>query len=71
MPSYSIDIEPAKRLVELVIQDDRGQRWEYGIPFDKRGGFAFEDIEAIRREFGEEFGRRLWTDLEAAVARRP
>jgi hypothetical protein len=71
MPSYHIRLEPTKRLVDLLIEDDRGQRWEYGIPYDKRGGFAFEDIEAIRREFGEEFGRRLWTALEEAIARRP
>jgi hypothetical protein len=70
MPSYHIHVEAAKRLVDLLIEDDRGQRWEYGIPYDKRGGFAFEDIEAIRREFGAAFGDELWQAIEAAIAQR-
>lgn len=67
MPSYHIEVEPPKRLASLIIEDDRGQKWEYGIPYDKRGLFAFEDIEAIRREFGDSFGQQIWDALDEAI----
>lgn len=69
MPSYHIHVEAPKRLASLIIEDDRGQKWEYGIPYDKRGIFAFEDIEAIRREFGADHADAIWEALDDAIQR--
>ena len=67
MANYQIRKDPHKNLLELTLENEAGERWEYGIPFNHRGEFDFDDIHPISLEFGDEFAEDLMAALENAV----
>lgn len=67
MPHFEIHKDPNKNILELLITTPDGQRWEYGIPFNHRGEFEFDDIHPIGLEFGEDFATDLISALERAA----
>jgi hypothetical protein len=75
MPNYDV----VKYTVEPVDGDDQiavtihasdGNKWEYGIPFNRSSGrYQFPEIDVLELDFGEDFARELIEQVEALVAR--
>jgi hypothetical protein len=54
--------------IEVVIYSSDGNKWEYGIPFNRASGrYQFPEIDVLEVDFGEEFARELRERIEAAV----
>lgn len=54
--------------VELVIHSTDGHVWEYGIPFSRETGrYAFEEIDVLELDFGNEFRRKVEDELDDLV----
>lgn len=67
-PEYKISVESEDGQVEVVLRAPNGDKWEYGIPFDRQTGrFAFEDIKVIELDFGADFAEKMLSDIRAAV----
>jgi len=67
-PEYKISVETEDGQVEVVLRAPNGDKWEYGIPFDRQTGrFAFEDIKVIELDFGADFAEKMLSDIRAAV----
>jgi hypothetical protein len=75
MPNYDV----VKYTVEPVDGDDQiavtihasdGNKWEYGIPFNRSSGrYQFPEIDVLELDFGEDFARELIEQVEALVTR--
>jgi hypothetical protein len=74
MPHYEVvrySVEPVEGddQVAVVIQASDGNKWEYGIPFNRRSGrYQFSEIDVLEGDFGEDFARELLDKVEALVA---
>jgi hypothetical protein len=67
-PQYKISVHPDDRMIEVVLRSPNGDKWEYGIPYNRESGtFAFEDIKVIEIDFGTEFAEKLLGDIRGAV----
>jgi hypothetical protein len=67
-PEYKITVDDSIDQVEVVLRAPNGDKWEYGIPFNRETGrFDFEDIKVIEMDFGTEFSEQLTSDVRAAV----
>lgn len=75
MPHYEVvryTVEPVEGddQVAVVIHASDGNKWEYGIPFNRSTGrYQFSEIDVLEVDFGEEFARELGEKVEALVAR--
>lgn len=67
-PQYQIVVSHDDDQVEVVLRAPNGDKWEYGIPFNRdTGRFDFEDIKVIEMDFGTEFSEKLTSDIRKAV----
>ncbi|MFN0206287.1 MAG: hypothetical protein ACKVS6_08225 [Planctomycetota bacterium] len=67
-PEYKITVTDSDDQVEVVLRAPNGDKWEYGIPFNRETSrFDFEDIKVIEMDFGTEFADKLTSDIRAAV----
>jgi len=67
-PQYKISVHDDDDLVEVVLRSPSGDKWEYGIPFNRATGrFDFEDIKVVELDFGEQFAERMLGDIRNAV----
>jgi hypothetical protein len=75
MPHYEVvrhTVEPVEGddQVAVVIHASDGNKWEYGIPFNRSTGrYQFSEIDVLEADFGEDFARQLADEVEALVAR--
>jgi hypothetical protein len=54
--------------IELVIHSSDGNKWEYGIPFNRSNGrYMFEEIDVLRMDFGDAFADELEERLDELV----
>ena len=73
MTEYSVESYELKPIegdnqIELIIVASDGSRWEYGIPYTPgTTRYAFEEIDVIEMDFGEEFSAKLTEELDALV----
>ena len=66
--SYELKPIEGDNQIELIIQASDGSRWEYGIPYTPgTTRYAFEEIDVIEMDFGEEFSAKLTDELDALV----
>ena len=67
-PEYKIHIAEDDDQIEVTLRAPNGDKWEYGIPFNRDSGrFAFEDVKVVEIDFGAEFAERLVSDIRKAV----
>ena len=66
---YTVDPVEGDDQIAVVIHASDGNKWEYGIPFNRSSGrYQFSEIDVLEADFGEEFARELSEKVEAAVA---
>lgn len=66
--SYELKPVDGDNQIELIIIAKDGSRWEYGIPYTPgTTRYAFEEIDVIEMDFGEEFSEKLTEELDALV----
>lgn len=54
--------------IEVVIHASDGNKWEYGIPFNRTSGrYTFEEIDVLAMDFGQEFADELRAKLDGLV----
>ena len=66
----SYDVRPVEgdKQIEVVINASDGNKWEYGIPFNRTTGrYTFEEIDVLAMDFGDEFADELTSKLDALV----
>lgn len=74
MPNYEVvkyTVEPVEGddQVAVVIHASDGNKWEYGIPYNRVSGrYQFPEIDVLEVDFGEEFARELGERVETLVA---
>jgi hypothetical protein len=75
MPHYEVvkySVEPVEGddQIAVTIHASDGNKWEYGIPYNKSSGrYQFSEIDVLEVDFGEEFARELSEKVEALIAR--
>ncbi|MCY3001669.1 MAG: hypothetical protein NTV21_07685 [Planctomycetota bacterium] len=75
MPNYDVvkySVEPVEGddQVAVTIHASDGNKWEYGIPYNRASGrYQFPEIDVLEMDFGEEFARELIEKVEALVER--
>jgi hypothetical protein len=75
MPNYDVvkyTVEPVEGddQIAVTIHASDGNKWEYGIPFNRASGrYQFPEIDVLEADFGEDFARELIEQVEALVAR--
>jgi hypothetical protein len=75
MPNYDVvkyTVEPVEGddQIAVTIHASDGNKWEYGIPFNRTSGrYQFPEIDVLEVDFGEDFARELIEQVEALVAR--
>jgi hypothetical protein len=73
MSEYEVDrytIEPVEGddQIALTIWGTDGNKWEYGIPFNRQSKrYTFEEVDVIANDFGEEFTDPLIEEIEALI----
>ena len=73
MPEYEVtsyNLAPIEDddQIELVIHSSDGNKWEYGIPFNRSNGrYMFEEIDVLRMDFGDDFADELQDKLDELV----
>ncbi|MBL8805092.1 MAG: hypothetical protein JNN27_24045 [Planctomycetes bacterium] len=66
---YTVEPVEGDDQIAVVIHASDGNKWEYGIPFNRSSGrYQFSEIDVLEADFGEEFARELSEKVEAAVA---
>ena len=66
--SYTVQPLEGDDQVEVVIHSSDGNKWEYGIPFNRSTGrYTFEEIDVLAMDFGDEFAEELTEKLDALV----
>ena len=67
--SYELKPIEGDNQIELIIVASDGSRWEYGIPYTPgTTRYAFEEIDVIEMDFGEEFADELSEKLDKVMA---
>ncbi|NUP97915.1 MAG: hypothetical protein HUU28_17295 [Planctomycetaceae bacterium] len=75
MPNYDVvkySVEPVEGddQVAVTIHASDGNKWEYGIPYNRASGrYQFPEIDVLEMDFGEDFARELIEKVEALVER--
>jgi hypothetical protein len=75
MPHYEVvrySVEPVEGddQVAVTIHASDGNKWEYGIPYNRSSGrYQFPEIDVLEVDFGEEFARELIEKVDALVAK--
>lgn len=75
MPNYDVvkySVEPVEGddQVAVTIHASDGNKWEYGIPYNRASGrYQFPEIDVLELDFGEDFARELIEKVEALVER--
>lgn len=65
---YTVQPVPGDDQIEVVIHASDGNKWEYGIPFNRATGRTmFEEIDVIANDFGQDFADELVEKIEATV----
>jgi hypothetical protein len=73
MPNYEVKSYTVRPVegddqVEIVIHASDGNKWEYGIPYNRATGrYTFEEIDVLAMDFGEEFAEELKEKLAVLV----
>jgi hypothetical protein len=66
--SYTVRPVEGDDQVEIVIHASDGNKWEYGIPFNRTTGrYTFEEIDVLAMDFGDEFAEELKEKLAVLV----
>jgi hypothetical protein len=66
--SYTVRPVDGDDQVEIVIHASDGNKWEYGVPFNRTTGrYTFEEIDVLAMDFGDEFAEELREKLAATV----
>ena len=66
--SYTVRPVEGDDQVEVVIHASDGNKWEYGIPFNRTTGrYTFEEIDVLAMDFGDEFADELREKLAVLV----
>jgi hypothetical protein len=66
--SYTVRPVDGDDQVEIVIHASDGNKWEYGVPFNRTTGrYTFEEIDVLAMDFGDEFAEELKEKLAATV----
>jgi hypothetical protein len=66
--SYTVRPVEGDDQVEIVIHASDGNKWEYGIPFNRNTGrYTFEEIDVLAMDFGDEFAEELKEKLAEVV----
>jgi hypothetical protein len=66
--SYTVRPVEGDDQVEVVIHASDGNKWEYGIPFNRTTGrYTFEEIDVLAMDFGDEFAEELKEKLAVLV----
>jgi hypothetical protein len=66
--SYTVLPVDGDDQVEVVIHASDGNKWEYGIPFNRTTGrYTFEEIDVLAMDFGDEFAEELKEKLAVLV----
>ena len=54
--------------IEVIIHASDGNKWEYGIPYNRSTGrYQFPEIDVVEMDFGEEFAEQLTEKLDEVV----
>ena len=73
MPNYEVKSYTVRPVegddqVEVVIHASDGNKWEYGIPYNRTTGrYTFEEIDVLAMDFGEDFAEELKEKLAVLV----
>jgi hypothetical protein len=73
MPNYEVKSYTVRPVegddqVEIVIHAADGNKWEYGIPYNRTTGrYTFEEIDVLAMDFGDEFAEELKEKLAVLV----
>jgi hypothetical protein len=73
MPNYEVKSYTVRPVegddqVEIVIHASDGNKWEYGIPYNRTTGrYTFEEIDVLAMDFGDEFAEELKEKLAVLV----
>ena len=73
MPNYEVKSYTVRPVegddqVEVVIHASDGNKWEYGIPYNRTTGrYTFEEIDVLAMDFGDEFAEELKEKLAVLV----
>jgi len=68
--SYTVEPVDGDDQVAVTILASDGNKWEYGIPFNRASGrYQFPEIDVLEGDFGEDFARELLEKVEELVAR--
>jgi hypothetical protein len=66
--SYTVRPVEGDDQVEVVIHASDGNKWEYGIPYNRTTGrYTFEEIDVLAMDFGDEFAEELKEKLAVLV----
>jgi hypothetical protein len=66
--SYTVRPVDGDDQVEIVIHASDGNKWEYGVPYNRTTGrYTFEEIDVLAMDFGDEFAEELKEKLAATV----
>ena len=66
--SYSVRPVEGDDQVEIVIHASDGNKWEYGIPYNRTTGrYTFEEIDVLAMDFGDDFAEELKEKLAVLV----
>jgi len=69
--SYTVEPVEGDDQVAVTIHASDGNKWEYGIPFNRSSGrYQFPEIDVLEGDFGEDFARELLEKVEQLVARQ-
>jgi hypothetical protein len=67
---YTVEPVEGDDQIAVTIHASDGNKWEYGIPYNKTSGrYQFPEIDVLEVDFGEEFARELSDKVEALVAK--
>ena len=67
---YTVEPVEGDDQVAVTIHASDGNKWEYGIPFNRNSGrYQVPEIDVLEVDFGSEFAQALSDQVEALVAR--
>ena len=67
---YSVQPVDGDDQIEVIIHASDGNKWEYGIPFNRSTGrYQFPEIEVLEADFGSDFATELTAKIDGLVER--
>ena len=68
--SYTVEPVEGDDQVAVTIHASDGNKWEYGIPFNRSSGrYQFPEIDVLEVDFGAAFAAELSERIDALVAK--